>query len=382
MDWGSDRTRRRRRPGPAALAALALALAATAAACTPPPPNPGGPGTTTTTRPAPPTTVAPSTTTRPAPSTTVAPTTTTTTRPAPPTTTAPDPDPAPDFPGAVPAGSLRWGAAIDGNGNPVPRHEDPSGQPLALRRTFWRWDQRLGGMLNVIRDDLAHDRLPWVSLKPGGSWHDMGSGAFDAQIDELLRALDAVDGPVWLTIHHEPEGGGGVNAPDDPGGAPEWRNMQRRFRERMDAVGVDNVAFAPILMTWTWDTRSGRNPDDWWVPGIWDFYGVDHYTEEQGTLVLPVWQKVRRWVGDRGLPVAVGEWGMRGSDAAAGDRVRAWFDHAAGSATDGQGAQVIALSAFDSDLNSSTGGWSLEGGQLTAFQQLLGDRRTLDASEP
>jgi len=264
----------------------------------------------------------------------------------------------------------------------VPRHEAPSGQPLALHRTFWRWDQRTTGLLRTVRDDLAHDRLPWVSLKPGGSWQDMGSGAFDGQIDELLRALDATGGPVWLTLHHEPEGGGGVNAPDDPGGSPAWRAMQQRIRQRMTAVGTRHVAFGPILMSWTFDAKSGRHPDDWWVPGIWDFYGIDHYVDSQVSLVQSSWLASRAWIGGHGLPVAVGEWGMRGSDAAAGQRVRDWYQHAIGSATDGKGARVIALSAFDSNLNSPTGGWELTGAQLTAFQQLLADPRTLTVHEP
>jgi hypothetical protein len=237
-------------------------------------------------------------------------------------------------------------------------------------------------MITTARDDLANDRLPWVSIKPGGSWQDMGSGRFDGQIDEMLRALDQLDGPVWFTLHHEPEGGGGVNSPDDPGGAPAWRAMQQRIRDRMTALGTDNVAFAPILMSWTWDSRSGRDPGDWWVPGVWDFYGFDHYTEAEGPLTGTTWASIRRWAGDRDLPLAVGEWGMRGDDADAGQRVRDWYAEAVGSGTDGKGAQVIGLAAFDSDLNSSTGGWELQGGQLDAFQSLLSDPRTLTASEP
>jgi hypothetical protein len=40
-----------------------------------------------------------------------------------------------------------------------------------------------------------------------------GAGQHDREIDELLRALDALPGPVWLTLHHEPEGGAGSNTP-------------------------------------------------------------------------------------------------------------------------------------------------------------------------
>jgi hypothetical protein len=59
---------------------------------------------------------------------------------------------------------------------------------------------------------------------------------------------------------------------------------------------------------------------------------------------------------------------MRGSDDAAGERMRAWYEHAAGSNADGKGARVIGLSAFGSDLESPDGGWILEGAQLKVLQ--------------
>jgi hypothetical protein len=270
-----------------------------------------------------------------------------------------------------------WGAAVQGNGDPEARHEAAAGHPLALRRTFFQWDQRTGNMIAVARDDHAHDRLPWVSVKTP-PWRAMGDGLHDGEIDEMLRALDALEGPVWLTMHHEPEGGGGVNAPDDSAGPSAHLAMNRRVRQRMDALGVDNVALGPILMAWTWDAGSGRNPDEWWAPGVYDFLGVDHYTEQEASLLNGVWSEVRTWARDRGVDVAVGEWGLRGTDAAAGQRVREWYEHAANSHRDGMGARVVGLSAFDSSLNSPTGSWELRGEQLTVFRQLLGDRRTAD----
>ncbi|HEY0251612.1 MAG TPA: hypothetical protein VGC41_08795, partial [Kofleriaceae bacterium] len=74
--------------------------------------------------------------------------------------------------------------------------------------------------------------------------------------------------------------------------------------------------------------------------------------------------------------VAVGEWGIHGSDAAAGNLVKAWYEAAISSRSDGGGARVVGLSAFDSDLNSPDGGWELEGAQLTEFNALMGDPRT------
>lgn len=280
-----------------------------------------------------------------------------------------------EYPGRPPAGSVLWGAAVGGNGDPIPRHERPAEHPLTLRRTFFQWDHRGGYLLDVVRVDLTAGRLPWVSIKTP-PWSAMAAGDHDHEIDQLLRGLDAADGPVWLTVHHEPEGGGGVNRPDDPAGAAGHLAMNRRVRQRMDELAVDNVALAPVLMSWTWDPASGRSASAWWEPGLYDFLGVDVYVEQDRPLADATWRRIREWAAERDVDVAVGEWGMRGTDAAAGQRVRDWYDEAADSHQDGRGARVVGLAAFDSGLNAPTGSWELQGGQLNAFHELLRDERT------
>ncbi|NUP07037.1 MAG: hypothetical protein HOW73_13365 [Polyangiaceae bacterium] len=287
------------------------------------------------------------------------------------------PVPEHEYPGRPAKGTLYWGAGVGGNASPVSRHETPAGHPLTVHRTFFQWNQRTSSMITMANDDSAHGRLPWVSVKPP-SWAEMANGTHDAAIDQMLTALDAVDGPVWLTIHHEPEGGGGVNAPDDPAGPAGHVAMNQRVRQRMSALGVDNVALAPILMSYTWNSVSGRNPEEWWAPGIYDFLGVDHYKDAEASPIDSVWSSVRLFAADKGVELAVGEWGMRGTNAAAGDRMEAFYDHAANSHLDGQGARVVGLSYFDSGLNSPSGSWELQGEQLTTFWALLGDPRTAD----
>jgi hypothetical protein len=308
--------------------------------------------------------------------------TTTTTKPAsqPAAPVAPPSARPGSFPGDVAAGYVRWGAAVGGNSDPAPRHETVAGVPMGLRRTYFGWDNRMK-MVSTAKADLAVGRLPWVSMKTPG-WAAMASGTYDAQIDELLRGLGALDGPVWLTVHHEPEGGGGSKGPDDPAGAPAWRAMQQKIRERITATGVQNVAFAPILMSWTFDPRSGRNPADWWVPGVWDFAGIDHYSElEKNTTVeIPMWVNARNFYTSKGLKIAVGEWGNRGTDAQAAAEMRAFYDMAVKSGTSGQ-AQVIGLAYFDSDLNSPTGGWALQGQPLDEFRRLMKAPTSLRASQ-
>lgn len=296
----------------------------------------------------------------------------------------PPPSWTPKFPGDVPPGKLRWGCSIKGNGDPA-RHETPANHRLPLRRRYVSTWSRRGNLANYAREDLSVGRLPWLSVKPP-SWANMGAGQHNAEIDAVLKALGAIDGPIWLTVHHEPEGGGsGGNTPDDPAGPSAWREVQKRWRERIDALGIKNVALAPILMAYTFDPRSGRNPLDWWVPNVWDFAGIDYYIEDESATDVPTakatWGAARKFYGDRGLPMASGEWGNRGTDVRAANEMQGFYDHAILSSSDGKGARIIGLSYFDSDLNSSTGGWMLTGEPLKKFQELIKDPRSILVKE-
>lgn len=290
--------------------------------------------------------------------------TTTTTQQQATTTTKPLPPISASFPGEPASGTFYWGASIEGNGNPA-RHEGPSGEVLALRRTFWSWSQRTGSMVDTARGDVANGRLPWVSVKTP-SWSDMAAGKHDDEIDSMLRGLDAINGPVWLTIHHEPE--------NDSGSASDHLAMNQRVRQRMNALGTNNIALGPVLMSWTFNPKSGRNVDAYWGPNVYDFVGVDHYNRDNppGNLEsMDSWKLARSWAKSKGKPVAVGEWGMKGTNQAAADRIRDWFNHLAGSSSDGGGARVVGASVYDNE-GGSYGPWTLHGQALEEFQDLMG----------
>ena len=274
------------------------------------------------------------------------------------------------------SGKAYWGSSVDGNGDPT-RHEAPTGKSLSVRRTFYGWDNNRTSMINTIKADLVANRLPWVSTKTP-KWAEVAAGQHDAVLDDMLRKIDATGGPVWLTVYHEPEdntrtGTGREKceqvSPDTcEGTAADWRAMQKHFRDRMNAIGTKNITLAPILMSWTWDTRSGRTPSDYWTSGIWDFYGVDHY-QDGGTgpiADMAAWKSFVAFTESKGLPYGIGEWGTRGSDAAAGKRVQDFWNWSFANKKD-----LVAYSYFDSGLNSPSGSWVLTGEQLTAFQNIL-----------
>lgn len=280
-------------------------------------------------------------------------------------------------------GKRYWGAGIAGNGDPA-RHESPTGKSLSVRRTFWGWSNNRTSMISTIKADLAANRLPMVSTKTP-KWADVAAGRYDTELDDMLRKVDATGGPVWLTFYHEPEdntlSGTGREKCEKTvpvsceGTTADWRAMQQHVRSRMTAVGTKNIAFMPILMSWTYDSRSGRNPAEYWVPGTWDALGVDHYHDSTtGTVEgMTMWTNYVSFAESKGIPMAIGEWGTRGSDAAAGQRVQSFWNWSIANNKD-----LLAYNYFDSSLNSPNGSWELTGAQLTTFQSILkSDSRVL-----
>lgn len=311
----------------------------------------------------------------------------------------------PGDPNPLVTGKAYWGAAIHGNGDPS-RHEVPTGKSLSIRRTYWdmrtnkennKWPYddargRLEESLVTTKNDIDNNRLPFISYKLRHSWVDTANGADQAVIDDLLRRLDNLGGPVWLVIHHEPEGGGGGgNGPkgeDEASGVQGWVAMQRYIRSRMNAVGTKNIAFVANLMTWTWDSASGRDPAEW-VPAdaknIWDVYTANSYCNNESRCLdggwsvidTPMWKNYEADMVSKSLPYGVGEWGDRGTNAAAAADIQEVWEH-----TFENNRDLVAWTYFDSNLNSPDGGWELKGEVLNRFQQILkNDQRVMRINE-
>lgn len=271
----------------------------------------------------------------------------------------------PKFPGQTKPGTIRWGAGIGGNADPVARHESVAGVAMGIRRTFWDLG-KISSAVTTAKNDIAAGRLPWLSFKVG-AWVDYNAGKSDAVVAGLLNQLKALPGPVWLTIHHEPEGGASSPGIDDPAGAAGWRDVQKRTRSLLTSSQAKNIAFAPVLMTWTFDTRSGRNPNDWWVDEIWDFVGLDMYQSSEtggAPQTTTMWKNAAAYYKAKNMEINIGEWGNRGTDAIAAAEMQSWYDYMISINSSG-------VCYFDSGLNSPSGSWELVGEPLTKFRQLM-----------
>lgn len=301
-------------------------------------------------------------------------------------------------------GRAYWGTSIGGqNGSVGSHHEDATGQSLSARRSFYAWNHiDSGRIVSTARDDQLRNRLPIVSFKtPKWSEFAPGNTTHNATLDKLLRELDALGKPAWLVAYHEPE-----NDPND-GTPAQWRDLQRRVRERMNVVKTKNIAFMAVLMDWTWNPASGRNPSDWWVDGIWDAMLLDPYNENTSRTILDNTglKNAMPWLEAKGIPYGTAEWGIRtveggnyihkdnsqyasdtgfgpycsavesdqllkntttAEENAAKARVQAVWDYGFANNKD-----WIAHIYFDTCINSANGPWRMAKGQRDAFQAIL-----------
>lgn len=159
--------------------------------------------------------------------------------------------------------------AAHGSNEVATEIESQAGRVVGIRRTYWRADQ-VDSAVAVARADLAAGRLPWISFKPPLSWEAMAAGQGDAWAIDLATKLAALDGPVWLAVHHEPEGDGNIAA---------WRAMQERlgplFRSR-----APKVAWTVILTGWNQlYGSSAYSFDRIWPRTTVDVAGFDVYNE-------------------------------------------------------------------------------------------------------
>jgi hypothetical protein len=283
----------------------------------------------------------------------------------------PPPDnPTERFPGdpnPLVSGKTFWGSAYLANGNVVPRYETPTGTKLAIHRRYWSSlsDFQSGsGMRTAVTDDHSNNRLPCVSGK-FPDWANAAAGGYDTTyLDPFIAFLETQSKPTWLIINHEPE--------NDGASAANFRAMQSHVRSRITAYRnahpgqPHRIAFGGNLMAFTWNTTSGRNPEDWYPgAGVWDFVGADHYTEATQTITRtnPLGNFLS-WAEAKNLPMTFPEWGLRDTDASRATKMQTFYDLI-------NDHDVVGYMYFDSDSNSTAQGWLMDTTLLNKFEALM-----------
>jgi hypothetical protein len=261
------------------------------------------------------------------------------------------------FAGDPCAGLLYYGASVEG-GDPRPL-EEQVGTGLGLFRSYMQASTPASKFASRAAADVAAGRVPLISTKVPGSWADVAAGKQDPWLLDRIEALDAVKGPVWLTLHHEPRGDG---PPAD------WVAMQQHARTLIDQH-ADNIALVGILNGWDF-LQKGGNPGAYNHPvgtGV-HIMGFDSYNPWSPTNADP-WKSPEKTMSPAttitswGYPTLVGEYGVR-EDPDNPGAAAAWMAQVYDIAVD---SGFVALSYFDSGANSPDGTWDLTGERLDQF---------------
>ncbi|MBM0125628.1 carbohydrate binding domain-containing protein [Pimelobacter simplex] len=265
----------------------------------------------------------------------------------------------------IPSCGTYIGAAHGGNTDPTALEQD-LGNKLAVRRTYYT-GTGVASAVKTATTDLAAGRLPWISFKAPYSWTEMADGKGDAWATDLAQRLAALNGPVWIAFHHEPETDGDIQ---------EWRRMQERLAPII-RNNAPNVAYSVIVTGW----HQFYGDPQYSLANIWprgvkvDIAGFDIYQEygsvKNGKMDLrwvdfgAYFQKIAGWARTVDVEWALGETGI--TDKAAVDRPT----EIANTVKLMQDFGGVAYSYFDSELNS-TAPWTLGTPEKrTAFAQVL-----------
>ena len=282
-----------------------------------------------------------------------------------PASETPGRSPPATFPGRPPPGTLYYGASIPHHRS-LPAWERELGSSLAVHRSYFTPDHNeTAQLIQRCRNDLAHGRLPHISIKPSWPWQDIATGRHDDWLTSILRPLARESAPVLVTLHHEPENDSGPTGmlPSD------YVAMQRRAIS-LAAELAPQVTITPVLQHWTFDPLHDIDPSGWIVPRA-SVFGLDLYNPWSPTN-RKEWRsfggkvdEVIGWFGD--TPLVIGEYGCR-EDPENPGLAAEWLRDAADYA---RTHNVVSMSYFNSDINSPEGPWELQGETEEAFAELL-----------
>jgi beta-mannanase len=246
------------------------------------------------------------------------------------------------------------------------------GRKFNVHRTYAVWDTP--EPTGLVKWDLANGYIPALSIKAvtkSGKrikWADIAAGKQDATIISQARALKATGKRIILTFHHEPENDPANGTPADFVAA--WRHYVTVFRQQ----GASNVEFNWIMMTYTFNPQSHKNPDAWYPGDQWvDWIGGDGYNmfgcqpHAGWKSFADAFQYWRAWAAKHpSKPLFIAEWGSMEKPGDPNAKAQ-WFRDAA--KTLAGWSQVHAVTYYDANHKCS---WFADSSQqsLTAYAQL------------
>ncbi len=265
----------------------------------------------------------------------------------------------------VPSCGAFLGAAVGANSSPT-GVESQLGGSMGLHRTYWQAGQ-VAKAVSTARSDLADNRIPWISFKPGYSWSDMAAGKGDAWAENLAEQLKALNGPVWLAIYHEPENDGDIT---------QWTAMQEHLAPIFHST-APNVAYSIILTGY--NQVFGSNPA-YKLGALWpgdenvDIIGIDPYNDYgvvKNGKTIKTWTELKQFY-DVVAPFAKAHhthWAVAetGYTDAAAAKDPAWLTRGF---TDLVSEGGIGFAYFDTSVNAY-GSWPLNAPKLSAFALAL-----------
>jgi hypothetical protein len=159
----------------------------------------------------------------------------------------------------------------------IRRIETQTGRTLRIDHQYYKWNVALPTAHQTW--DVENGRIPfvnWNARRTDGSvvrWSAIADGSQDDWIRERADAFRAFGHPIYLSFHHEPE-----NDLAAFGTPAEYAAAFRQIVTVFQSRDVRNVAFVWTMMAWTFDPRSGRDPNSYYPGNAYaDIIGSDGY---------------------------------------------------------------------------------------------------------